>query len=424
MADCVDIAAKTVELLNHFSGRIRKETYEVYGVVDELSLKAFTKICELEISKALQTYYKEAYKTKPLLPYIAKVITYTALKNKVSSNYGLGKRAVYICPKCKDRGIYSITKEISGQILVCENCYKDKDPVFGQQSKKTIACPKCTKLIPINAFLGNDIDCPYGCGWRGSNKDLKLRLNKVCKTNVSVTEYEDYKHESNVAVIQHQDILSYSNEQYDKIISVIQSQRSRLELEPKEKCVKKKAMYNAFEKVLKKDTGAMMAYLMDSLNERPDIQSSIFQEFCDILENMLPFNIISYGFGPKPIEIFSLSDQALNVFQGESNFLSITNDNGIIKNNTKDIYKSGNVNYGPCFIGRLISVTGTNGEDYNGNIMRYSFSRIITNLSPGIEVKVKHLMIPSHYEVGSMILLQKVREKLVSSVVRKLNVKN
>jgi hypothetical protein len=168
----------------------------------------------------------------------------------------------------------------------------------------------------------------------------------------------------------------------------------------------------------------MMAYLMDSLNERPDIQSSIFQEFCDILENMLPFNIISYGFGPKPIEIFSLSDQALNVFQGESNFLSITNDNGIIKNNTKDIYKSGNVNYGPCFIGRLISVTGTNGEDYNGNIMRYSFSRIITNLSPGIEVKVKHLMIPSHYEVGSMILLQKVREKLVSSVVRKLNVKN
>jgi hypothetical protein len=171
-------------------------------------------------------------------------------------------------------------------------------------------------------------------------------------------------------------------------------------------------MLRAYKNVLHAQPDDMLSYLIYKrvFTGEQSIQSIIFQEFVNIIENALPFDY-------RGKEIFSVKDAGLELFWRESEFNSIVKDGGIIYNETKERYIGSLTmkDYGPYFIGKLLSVKAGDKE-LIGDVKRYQFSKIITALPDGLEVVVKHLALPSHWEIGKMLLLQRARLDILDSV--------
>jgi len=57
------------------------------------------------------------------------------------------------------------------------------------------------------------------------------------------------------------------------------------------------------------------------------------------------------------------------------------------------------------------------GESIFNKVKSYTFVQINTeDVDPGTRVKITHFRIPSHYEMGSLVYLQRIRRKIVDSV--------
>jgi hypothetical protein len=155
-------------------------------------------------------------------------------------------------------------------------------------------------------------------------------------------------------------------------------------------------------------------------NSEIKIQAKIFQEFVSLMENALPLTVYKEN---EPVEIFSLADPDLNIFTGRSVYSAAVKNNKA-PNETIETYIGSKTlkNHGPCFIGKLLKVTNkATGECLLNKVKNYSFVEIeLEGVTDGTEVEVVHLRIPSHYEINSMVYLQRIRRNIVDRVyVRK-----
>jgi hypothetical protein len=187
--------------------------------------------------------------------------------------------------------------------------------------------------------------------------------------------------------------------------------------------VQKLLMYDAIMEMTDEMPEDMVRYLCHRKHSSSDpLQAKIFQKYVALLENYLPFTMEK---GDKKIDIVSLMAPELSLFTGVSKYDSKVGDDGTIPNETKEEYIGGRKykNHGPCFIGKLISVTEKNtGASLMDNVTEYTFSKIATkNIDSGTPVEVTHFRIPSHYEMKGMVFLQRIRRLLVDSIYFRLH---
>lgn len=218
-----------------------------------------------------------------------------------------------------------------------------------------------------------------------------------------------------------EDILQLKSKIYDNyklVLDIITEQYKRIEISGASKTVKHKAcMYQAFLLILENHTDDMLNYLINQTsNNKFAIQSAIFQKFSELMIQELPITIKSKE---KNITITDCCDPRLKLFTGISEFVSEVDKNLTIYNNTEEVYISkNNVNYGKCFIGLLIDIIDLeNNVSIKDKVTHYSFSQIfLKDYLPGRKVKVIHYRIVPHYELQSMVFLQRIKRSICDKI--------
>lgn len=174
-------------------------------------------------------------------------------------------------------------------------------------------------------------------------------------------------------------------------------------------------MYQAFSNLLEHKPDEMIPFF--AKESVYGLQGKIFQEFILILEKNLPF---SFQKKKMKIDVKSLLDPNLNLFDGESLFNTVVRKNGIIKNETKEVYIGGRRSYyiRPFFIGKLNDIYDVDKNvSILDNVINYSFSQIIVkNISPGTKVKVSHLRMKPHPQMGGLLHLNRLRNKIINDI--------
>lgn len=172
-------------------------------------------------------------------------------------------------------------------------------------------------------------------------------------------------------------------------------------------------MCKAFSNILEKMPNEMVNYLYHK-SRSENIQQKIFQEYVSIIEKALPFHIYNDG---KSVEISSIGDERLNLFYGISVFHAPIK-NGIIKNNTEEFYIGGRkaTYYKPFFIGKILDIV--DNESILLNMESYDFNSIKIKYGNKDLVKVIHLRVPPHYQLGSMVYLNRIRKNISDEIFR------
>ena len=160
----------------------------------------------------------------------------------------------------------------------------------------------------------------------------------------------------------------------------------------------------AFRNLLNRYPEKFLAYLNNSRSG--GFQSKIFQEYISILEKKLP---IDYTKNKKYFVANSITD--FDLFDGVSVFDAVVSEKLTIKNNTKEFYiggRNGAIS-APYYIGKLLNVIST--HSILDKVESYSFSQIkLKDVLPNTNVKVMHLRIPPHYQMGGMVYVNNVRK--------------
>lgn len=337
------------------------------------------------------------------------------------------KNSLYHCARCNDflEQYHLFDNKLSSKIELRK--------IFSQHSKKGVRCPDCKKWIPDSAFDNGIFPCPYTCGFIGfkseylpgshpvalKNRDIKS-LNEEISSDKS-SSLEKFLSSSSITE-QEEFILNEDLEQQFLLIKEVLEQQQKIlhHTATSATIIQKKLMYQAFINLLEKLPYEMTMYLGYQKNvSKSPLQCQIFQEYADLMLDYLPFNIVK---GKNSYEILDPCDPRLSLFLGISTYQSTVRDDGSIPNQTLENYIGGKQvkDYGPCFIGKLISFQ-SQGEDILDSIEYYTFNEIKTNLQPGTPVEVKHFRIASHYEMHSLVFLQRIRRAVVDKVYFILN---
>lgn len=376
------------------------------------------------------------------------------------------KRAnVLVCPACREQGqkVFLVAEAKSWR---CPNCTSEIERMqelirkglgdakirvalrthkaFALHSRRGYRCPEpdCSRFIP-ESFNGKfGIECPYtNCVFFGPVGTLELMCHPSALTHRQMISLNQPLKNSNdsgssgsvslqdmfeAELVSPDDKISISQSfqrEFSTMMSVIESQIASVKrMNGKNTRQQKLLMYEAFKAVCYQYSEEMVSYLCHRRQSSDvRIQPTIFQEYICQIENALPFTIDRRG---ERMDIMSISDPYLGLFQGISTFDATVDDNGKIPNNTIETYAGGRKfkMYGPCFIGKLISVVNkATGENLNSSIKSYSFIDLETGIVPGTEVKVTHYRILPHYEMGNMVFLQRIRKQIVNRIFRLLN---
>ncbi len=304
----------------------------------------------------------------------------------------------YLCPACLYLGQHSVLKDSS--LMRCQNCtnkLKTADPkyfelfnIFSLHSKKGFHCPECQRFLPqVNS---TQITCPYlDCSFSGSLEDLKrahhpsLR-NKELKPVVILTPRNSL------------------------INNCIQSLLIKLEFTKSDVTYYHKlATLQAFRNISEKYSN-FSDYLLNN-SRSGGFQHKLFQEYSKILESFLPFNIKKYN---KSIQIESLLDINLNIFNGISTFETQINSNKI-RNETREYYIGGRLGFytQPYYIGKLLEIVDSNNNSLLPMVQEYSFNYIKLNHKINDIIKVTHLRIIPHYQMGGMVYINRLRKEII-----------
>ena len=456
-----DIDRLVYDLMEHFAGRIHSLSTYVYGSERGVALAAFKEFVQGTLRKGLETFLfkSQHWRTgRSVGPYLGTCLT--KLADTLRSDIDFVKKiSIPVCPGCKVLGereflIYE------GALLRCARCAKESDRleskktrsdkdefeyrirrVFSIHSRKGHRCPGCERFIPesfVKSSGTSRVSCPYDtCTWFGVSSELEIMghplgqssgstvsLNapisnqKLCTgTDLEFMDTIDARDISpDIRIEQEQ---NYNNE-LKIATSVISTQKSRLEKQPRAKIIKKYLMYQAFETLLEQDPAGMINYLIHgkSLGERP-IQSLIFQKYIQLIEDCIPFNIIT---NEGKVEIYSLLDSELNLFLGMSEFQAHVRESGFVSNNTHEIYVGSKCN-GPCFIGWLCDIRDENNVSKLSDVEYYTFSNIKMKqtVPQNTLLTVIHFRIAPHYEMGCLVNLQRVRRKVVDSIYKRIH---
>jgi len=306
---------------------------------------------------------------------------------------------------------------------------------FSLHSRKGYRCPDCFRFIPESWNGPNGISCPYDdCMFGGDINSLERMAHPVGltqRTDLSLqTPMSDSERDSKqiqdtfVAEVIDADTRMEVNENFNEefrvLTDVIDEQVNSIKrTNSAGTLVQKLRMYEAYKNMLNKYPEDMVSYLVHRKQSADfPIQSRIFQEYVGLMQDTLPFEIKR---GEDTYDVLSLTDPNISLFLGVSEFNATVRSDLTIPNCTTESYIGGRKfkDYGPCFIGMIIDVIDRNaGESIKDKIKEYSFVQIKMHetVVPGTPVKVTHYRIPSHYEMGNLVYLQRVRKKIVDKV--------
>ena len=460
-------------LMKYYDAKIKSLAHYVYRQqnegVSKTNIDAFKAMAQKELEKALKTFYfkKEHWKNnRDINPYLRTCLNYLSKKSYWHNRAGQ-KMTVPVCPACKEKG-HKESCVLESGMLRCASCTKEADRLteemkfheenskehtgllarrnfflmFSFHSKKGKKCIACERFVP-NSVIEKIKMCPYEDCWYAGDfseaEESKHPRGVYARPLVSIDNSGSDKEQGNTTTL-HNVLTDNTPTPYDKL-----EMRERIRYEKKVldevisgqikalkrnggsgTKVQKLLMYQAFQNIIEKYPEEMISYLVH-LKQSADfpLQASIFQEYTKLMEDYLPFTLTKGG---KKYDIFSLTDENLALFLGESVYQAKVEEDYTIPNLTKEEYIGGRnfKNYGPCFIGKVISIINLDTNDSILNEMKdYSFVRInmSKNIKPGTPVEVKHFRILPHYEMHSMVYLQRIRRHIVDRIYYRLHKK-
>ena len=405
-----DVDRLVLDLMEHFAGRIHSLSTYVYGSERGVALAAFKEFVQGTLRKGLETFLfkSQHWRTgRSVGPYLSTCLT--KLADTLRSDIDFVKKiSIPVCPACKtlDEKEFLIHE---GPLLRCPRCTKETErleakktrsskeefeyrirKVFSTHSRKGHRCPSCERFMPesfVKSSGNGRVSCPYDtCSWFGISSELEpmahpLGQSSGCNVSLNATISHSNTGLTNIELGDtidareiSPDIRIEQAENYNKELkvakTVLSTQKSRLEKQPRAKVIKKYLMYKAFETLLEQDPAGMINYLIHgkSIGERP-IQSLIFQKYIQLIEDCIPFNIITTD---GKSEVYSLLDSELNLFLGMSEFQAHVRESGFVSNNTHEIYVGAKCN-GPCFIGWLCDIQDEKGVSRLSEVDYYTF---------------------------------------------------
>lgn len=455
------------QLLEHYKPKINFLAGRVYGRdAASVARAAFTESAKITIRSALSTFLfkKEHWKGgRNINSYL--LISLKRLANKIFSDQAFEKKqSVLLCPACKEFGnkVFLILED---KLLRCRTCTNEIDrledefklnkvnsyyterlrihKLFALHSRHGFRC-ECGRFIPENFIQRDNVSCPYSkCSFFGPYQDLKemthpaalinrtslsldATLDNRIEGDVRTRSLSDYIESDEITVESKIAITENFKRELDILSSVIDQQiRMVQRTNSKGTYMQKLMMYEGFKRMVAKFPEEMVSYLVHEKQSSDfPIQSRIFQEYLICIENALPFTIEKHG---EINDVISINDPNLDIFDGKSVFNSFIKENGVIPNNTIETYTGLRKfkEYGPCFLGKLLNIVDNKGKSYIKFVKNYSFVDIHLELNenviPGTEVVVTHYRIPSHYEMKSMVYLQRIRDHLVEKIKVRLN---
>ena len=466
-----DIEQWLPDLLRSFEDKIQQSAQYVYGRdVSSIGVRAFREKTAEELRKGLRTYLftSQHWRTgRDVNSYLIKCISRLASRTKNDVD-GTKKNSVPICPACKSVGqreflIYD------GTLLRCDHCYSEAERleldlvkedikdylrarlrlhrIFSLHSRKGYRCPDCERFIPESYLQRYGVTCPYpDCCFFGTTSELEsmshpMGLNDFVTSSLNSSPrfdngdgagsqstnsaFQDFLHSTDINADIKLEVTQNCEKELSVLNEVIDAQIEQvIRNEGEKRSIQKLLMYEAYKNLVKSYPDDMIAYLVHQKHfSGLPIQSRIFQEYVRLIENALPFTITRSN---KNYEICSLMDQNLHLFLGLSEFESVVKSDRTIANNTIETYTGSRKLkfFGPCFIGLLVDVSNREtGQSLLSLVENYTFMQIILSnkVQTGTSVNVKHFRIPSHYEMGALVYLQRIRRKLVDSIYFKLH---
>lgn len=460
------------KLMDHYSAKINSLSVRAYGKTNEsstLPLLAFRERSKKEVFESIKTYLfkSEHWRTgRDINSYI--LTSLNRLAQRINwDNEGAQKTNSPVCPACRLTGRREFLY-LESKLLRCGYCAKEVERLedeiaslqgkddsntlltldvqlllrscFATHSRKGFRCPACERFIPNSHIKSNSISCPYpNCYYFADENGLLPMSHPMgLKSRPIVSINGDngvFRHGSNLRQndfgLQIQDRLKSEDvnadihiefheqfqKEYNLIKEVIELQRERLSEKESGTSFQKKLMYEAFQSMLTKHPEDMVSYLA---HEKPigdyPIQSRIFQKYCIFVEQSLPCTIVK---NDTEYDICSLLDPQLDLFTGISEYVSYIKGDCTIPNGTIETYIGR-----PCFIGKIIDIKLIDSEESIMHLVdEYSFSKIHLqmNVRTGVPVRVEHFRIPAHYEIGSLVHLQRIRRRLVDSIYFRLH---
>lgn len=452
-----------------YDRKLRYLAYKVYGThneVPDLAVAAFKESAKEELRTALSTFLfkKEHWRNgRDLDPYLRLCLNRFAQRRSWETNSAKIKSAP-VCPFCRESGRKEILHQESG-MLRCSHCTESVDRIyddikagkadtfmqcrynahakFALHSKKGYRCLDCSRFIPESLTHNGKVTCPYDdCIFSCTEANMDAcahptvtfsdrstqsigKLPTRSSFNDSKRKYVSALTDTSVSADVYYDVKSQFENELKVLTTVICEQYERVKrMNSKSTSIQKCLMYKAYQKMLNQYPIEMVAYLVyrDQKSDFP-VQARIFQTYAKLIEDFMPFTITKRG---EEIDIVDLTSPDLALFNGVSEFETEIRKNNTIPNKTKEEYIGGRSykNYGPCFFGKIIDITDLNtGKSIKNEMAEYSFSQIKMNNSVkvGTPVKVTHFRILSHYEMDSLVFLQRVRRDIVDSVYFRLN---
>jgi DNA-directed RNA polymerase subunit RPC12/RpoP len=457
------------EVYKHYQPKIDYLANRTYGYAASFVAKAsFHALAKGELRNALHTFLfkkQHQFTGRDINPYL--ITSLNRLADRIYyDNSSAKKIAILVCPLCKEENQKAfLIKE--DKLWRCDYCSDKADKLsemiksksidnktlsslspkyilyntFSLHSKKGYKCPECSKFIPQSAITNNGICCPYeDCLFFGKIEDLEMishpsslieRHNYSLQAIISdnsegtVKTFQDIFQADVLQADARIDVHERNNIEYTTLMQVIDDQIKTIKrMNSAGTLIQKSLMYEAYKIMLEKFPEETISYLVHQKQKLDfPIQSRIFQEYTNLIENYLPFSIKKKG---EMIDIVDLLDPDLSLFLGKSEYEALVKTDHTIPNNTKETYTGGRKfkEYGPCFIGKLIDIIDVNtGKSIKDAVIGYSFVSISLNdgVLPGTKVAVTHYRIASHYEINNLVLLQRSRRKIVDSVYMRLN---
>lgn len=395
--------------------------YSFYKDSSKLSMLAFQEIVHEELKKACYSFVNNGHNANYIESYL-----FACIHKTIKNINNEGKNSVYICPGCKYLSKIEIL-ESSSKKLTCNTCKNALNSVkerweetfyktFAEHNRKGFKCSDCDNFIPESD--DEQITCPYpNCTFVGKSSLMKVARHPSIKANLEIPRLVQDPADSRTSDME-MIVKDDLNEYMDILRECIESQINLLHYKSNESTlVNKMCMYQAFKNTIDKYPDEMISYLV-LLNRNVRMQHKIFQEFVRLLEEKIPFSFKKNG---KHYEVSSLLDENLCIFNGISIFNTAVDDKFEIQNMTTELYVGGRKgSYCRTFyIGKVVDIINMDtGEYITDKIKEYSFFKVVmrSDIEPGTNVRVMHLSIKPHYQMGGMVYLNRIRRAIVDRV--------
>lgn len=399
----------------------------------DLAFASFKQEIEPILNNACVSFINNNYLTAQLKPYLIAVVSNFFNKERDT----VKTQTKYVCPGCRYLNQETYIKY--NKIFKCEVCSEKLElakgakeielfRIFSTHNKKGYKCCDCERFIPYPLILSNDIVCPYyDCFFVGKTNCLKEMRHPIAQVKINIISLDtNIKSSTNVIASDMQiEMLENFKSQLDTLKEITQSQINLLYYNGTDATLMHKlCMYQSFMNLMNMCPEDMISYLV-LMTHNGGMQHRLFQEYVNVLESKIPF---SFKKNKKMYRVTSLLDDNLNVFDGISVFDAVVSNKQSVKNLTKEFYIGGRKgSYSqPYYIGKLLDIVNLDKNiSILSDVKDYSFSKIKLDKTPTeTHVRVSHLRIPPHYQMGSMVYLNRIRKKIVDKVALTLNKKN